>query len=74
MNRRIRRLGVAQREDIIGPDHPRDGYDADSVRLLLREVFKAATGTHDDFDEYDRAMLEDRRAAVFISPDRVLGN
>jgi len=60
--------------DIIGPDDERDGFDADRVRLLLREAFQAATGTHDDYDEYDRVMLEDRRAAVFIAADRVRGN
>lgn len=28
----------------------------------------------DDYEEYDRSMLEDRRAAVFIAPNRLLGN
>ena len=60
--------------DIIGPDDLPHGYESDQLRLLLREVFQAATGTHDDYDEYDRAMLDDRRAAVFVEADRVLGN
>jgi len=60
--------------DIIGPDDVHDGFDADDVRLLLREAFRAATGTHDDYEEYDRVMLEDRRAVVFIAADRVRGN
>jgi hypothetical protein len=60
--------------DIVGPDDPSDGIDGDSLRLLLRDVFQAAGGTHDDFDEYDRAMAAERRAAVFVAPDRILSN
>lgn len=59
---------------IIGPDDPHPDYDADAIRVLLREVFQAAGGTHDDYQEYDRVMLEDRRAAVFVAPDRIIGN
>jgi PPOX class probable F420-dependent enzyme len=59
---------------IIGPDDPHEGIDAERLRLLLRQVFQAAGGTHDDYDEYDRVMVEDRRAAVFVAPDRILGN
>ncbi len=59
--------------EIIGPDDPADGIDAERLRLLLREIFIAAGGTHDDFDEYDRVMAEDRRAAVLITPERVFG-
>lgn len=59
---------------IIGPDDPHEGIDAERLRLLLRRVFQAAGGTHDDYDEYDRVMVEDRRAAVFVAPDRILGN
>jgi hypothetical protein len=66
--------GVTGPAALIGPDDPTEGFDDDGVRLLLREVFRAAGGTHDDWDEYDRVMLDDRRAAVFISPTRLLGN
>jgi hypothetical protein len=37
---------------------------------LLREVFTAAGGTHDDWDTYDKAMAEERRTAVLIAPVR----
>ena len=35
---------------------------------LLRDVFTAAGGVHEDWDEYDRVMAAERRAAVFIHP------
>jgi hypothetical protein len=60
--------------DIVGPNDPADGVDGEALRLLLREVFQAAGGTHDDFDEYDRVMHEQARAAVLVAPDRILGN
>jgi hypothetical protein len=60
--------------DIIGPDNTAEGIDADGLRLLLRAVFQAAGGTHVDWDEYDRVMVEDARAAVFVTPERILGN
>ena len=44
------------------------------LRLLLREVFTAAGGTHDDWDAYDRVMREERRTAVLVTPTRVYGN
>ena len=59
------------RVDLIGPDDPVPGFDADRLRLLLREIFTAAGGTHEDFDTYDRVMREERRTAVFVHPDRV---
>ena len=60
--------------ELIGPDDPADGFDAERLRLLLREVFTAAGGSHDDWDEYDRVMIEDRRAVVLLRPARVYGN
>ena len=38
-------------------------------RLLLRDIFTAAGGQHDDWDAYDRTMVEQRRVAVFVSAD-----
>lgn len=60
--------------DLIGPDERPEGIDADALRVLLRDVFHAAGGTHDDLDEYDRAMAEEGRVAVFVVPERILGN
>jgi len=60
--------------DLAGPDDPLPGVDAERLRLLLREIFTAAGGTHDDWPGYDRAMAQERRVAVLISAHRVAGN
>lgn len=66
---------VEGRAELAGPDDaPRWLSDGDQLRLLLREVFTAAGGTHDDWDEYDRVMARERRAVVLISPTRVYSN
>jgi PPOX class probable F420-dependent enzyme len=58
--------------EIAGPDDPLPGID--DVPALLRAVFTAAGGTHDDWDEFDATMARDRRAAVFVTPGRVYSN
>lgn len=65
---------VEGRAEIIGPDDPRREVDAEGLRILLRDIFKAAGGRHDDWDDYDRTMAEERRAAVLISPQRIYSN
>jgi len=65
---------VEGRAEVIGPDDPHPDVDAERLRLLLREAFTAAGGTHDDWDEYDRVMAEERRAVVFVSPERIYGS
>jgi PPOX class probable F420-dependent enzyme len=65
---------VEGRAQLIGPDDPHPGVDAERLRVLLREVFQAAGGSHDDWAEYDRVMREQRRTAVFLRPTRVYGN
>ena len=57
--------------ELAGPDDPMPGVDAERLRLLLREIFTAAGGTHDDWDAYDRAMAEERRVAVLVTPARI---
>lgn len=60
--------------EIIGPDDPHADLDGEAVRLLLRDIFRAAGGSHDDWDTYDRVMAAERRAAVLIAPRRVYTN
>jgi PPOX class probable F420-dependent enzyme len=57
--------------ELIGPDDPYPGFDDERLRLLLREIFAAAGGTHDDWPTYDRVMREERRTAVLVDPARV---
>jgi PPOX class probable F420-dependent enzyme len=60
--------------ELVGPDDAMDGVDPERLRLLLREVFTAAGGSHDDFDTYDRVMAEERRVAVLVRPQRISSN
>jgi PPOX class probable F420-dependent enzyme len=58
--------------ELLGPD---DGdISAEELRLLLRTVFTACGGTHDDWDAYDRAMLDEGRVAVLVTTRKVYGN
>ena len=59
---------------IIGPDDPHPDVDSERLRLLLREVFTAAGGTHDNWAEYDRAIADQRRTIVLVRPTRIYGN
>jgi PPOX class probable F420-dependent enzyme len=60
--------------ELIGPDDPHPKVDAEQLRVLLRNVFTAAGGQHDDWDAYDRTMLEQRRTAVLVPPSRIYSN
>ena len=60
--------------EMIGPDDPHPDVDAERLRTLLREIFSAAGGTHDDWDTYDRVMREERRTAVLVTPTRMYSN
>jgi len=60
--------------ELAGPDDPLGGLSPEGLRLLLRAVFSAAGGTHDDWDTYDRVMAQERRAAVLMVPERVYSN
>ncbi|SEH78156.1 PPOX class probable F420-dependent enzyme [Mycolicibacterium rutilum] len=66
---------VEGRAVLAGPDDPQPWLaDADALRLLLRDVFTAAGGTHDNWAEYDRVMAEQRRTVVLVEPTRVYSN
>ncbi len=60
--------------ELVGPDDPHEGIDGEGLRLLLRHIFTAAGGTHDDWEEYDRVMADERRVAVLVEPERTYGN
>lgn len=67
-------LAVEGTAELIGPDDLQSGLSPDAVRTLLRDVFSAAGGTHEDWDAYDAVMAEQRRTAVLIAPDRIYTN
>ena len=62
---------VEGRAELAGPDDPLPGIDAERLRLLRREIFTAAGGSHDDWAEYDRVMAAERRAAALVTPARI---
>ncbi len=59
--------------ELAGPDDPHPDVAPDQLPALLRAVFVAAGGSHDDWATYDRVMAEERRTAVFVRPERVYG-
>ena len=59
--------------ELIGPDDPHAEVDAERLRMLLREIFVAAGGSHENWDEYDQVMAEQRREAVLVVPTRIYG-
>ena len=60
--------------ELCGPDDPLKGVDEDGLRGLLRDVYSAAGGVHEDWAEYDRVVAAERRAAVLVRPDRIYQN
>ena len=66
-------IGVEGTVTLAGPDDSMEGFDRAGLPGLLRDIFTAAGGTHDDWDEYDRVMAAERRAGVFIHPTRIRG-
>lgn len=67
-------VAVEGAAELAGPDDELPGIGPGRVPELLRSIFRAAGGTHDDWATFDRVMLEQRRAAVFVRPDRVYSN
>ena len=70
---------VEGRAELIGPDDPHaevphTDVGAEALRLLLRQVFTAAGGSHDNWDEYDRTMRDQGRTVVLVTPSRIYSN
>jgi PPOX class probable F420-dependent enzyme len=60
--------------ELIGPSDAREGFPPERLPGLLRDIFRAAGGTHDDWAEYDRVMAAEGRTAVLVEPARITGN
>ncbi|MBK5330346.1 MAG: TIGR03618 family F420-dependent PPOX class oxidoreductase [Ilumatobacteraceae bacterium] len=65
---------IEGKAELIGPDDPHPQIDAERYRLLLRDIFAAAGGRHDDWDVYDKTMVEQGRVAVFVAASRIYSN
>jgi PPOX class probable F420-dependent enzyme len=66
-------VGIEGPTQLVGPDDTIDGVGPDRLAPLLREVFSAAGGAHDDWDAYDRVMAEEGRVVVLVDPARIYG-
>jgi hypothetical protein len=62
--------GVEGPVSIIEADDPATGI---ALALLLRAVFSAAGGTHDDWEKFDQVMAAEERLAIFVAPARIIG-
>ncbi|MGH2543308.1 MAG: PPOX class F420-dependent oxidoreductase [Ardenticatenaceae bacterium] len=47
--------------------------DGEELRIALREVYRSIAGEHPDWDEYDEAMVRDKRSAIIVVPERIYG-
>jgi hypothetical protein len=59
---------------LAGPDDPQPWLSPADLPSLLRAIFIAAGGQHDDWDEFDAVMVRERRLAVLVDPLRVYSN
>ena len=70
LNHPVTGAAVVGFAELIGPLDPHPEVDAEGLRMLLRDIFIAAGGTHDDWDRYDRVMREEGRTAVLVAAAR----
>lgn len=47
------------------------GDETSDLPARLREYYKLASGEHPDWDDYDRAMIDEKRVLLEITPERV---
>ena len=60
--------------EFTGPGDALPGLAPGGLAPLLRAIFTAAGGRHDDWAVYDRVMAEERRTAVLMTPDHAYTN
>ncbi len=60
--------------DLIGPDDPATGFGPHSILDLIRTIYSAAGGEHEDWNEFDRVMEAERRCAVILTPQHIYTN
>lgn len=49
-------------------------HDGDDVLERLRTYYRTARGEHPDWEDYDRAMIEEQRLIIEIVPARAYGS
>jgi PPOX class probable F420-dependent enzyme len=59
---------------LVGPEDAAEGFNQTEVPELLRGIQVALRGGHEDWDAFDKQMVEQQRAAAYISMDRVYTN
>ena len=59
---------------LFGPRDRVENFGNVELPMLLRRVFVAAGGTHQDWDEFDHVMEAEGRTAVLIAPERISAN
>ncbi len=51
-----------------------DNTDPEALRLALRDIYRTAAATeHPNWEEYDRAMQEQKRSAIIVVAEHVYG-
>ncbi len=50
-----------------------DNTDPEELRQAFRDVYRSISGEHPDWEEYDRAMVDDRRAIIIVVPEQIYG-
>jgi PPOX class probable F420-dependent enzyme len=59
---------------LVGPRDRLESFGSLELPMLLRRVFVAAGGSHQDWDEFDRVMAAEERTAVLVTPERISSN
>ena len=59
---------------IVGPDDPDDSIESEVIPSLLRGVFLAAGGSHENWTDFDQVMAAEHRTMVFVRVERILTN
>jgi hypothetical protein len=67
-------VGVEGPVSLVGPEDPLEAFGAAQRAGLIRGIFLAAGGTHEDWDEFDRVMAAEGRTAVLVTPEHFFGN
>jgi hypothetical protein len=60
--------------ELCGPNDPHPTISADALPELLRTIYHAAGGQHENLDEYDNTMRAEQRCAVLVTTEHLWSN